>query len=59
MKNSDISAVMRAMQKRSMAAQWAGQTPAQRAAKMSALARARWSKRGPKTVQTPAHPKKP
>jgi hypothetical protein len=46
--NKVISDHMRAMQRRSADARWSGLSIAERRAKMSALAKARWAKR-PKT----------
>lgn len=50
-----ISDHMRAMQRRSADARWSGLSAAERRAKMSALAKARWAKR-PKTKSARLRP---
>lgn len=47
--NPEVSKYMRALQRRSAARRWGGLSAEEKRAKMSALAKARWAKRKPKT----------
>lgn len=56
--NKAVSDYMREMQRRSAVSRWGGLSAAERKAKMSALAKARWAKR-PKTKRARLRQNKP